>query len=169
MQTKHMNNEQLEKRFHTDIKSAQGVIAMATVLTVIYIIRWVFTKEFDFFFCTSFSEFLLKAARFSPEYRGNLPNAVAIAAAAGYIIIYFVAVILAQKNPKTLWFSLALYVFDTVFLLAIDITGYFGKFTGEYLIDIVFHVFILLFLIVGIYACKRLEKMGLSPKDECEI
>lgn len=159
MQTKHMNSEQLKKRYKTDIKSAQGIIAMATVLTIIYVVRWLFTKEFDFYFCTSFTEFLLKAAQFSPQCRGSLPNAVAIAGAVCYVVIYVVAVILAQKKPQTLWLSLALYVFDTVFLLAIDITGYFGAFTAEYFIDIIFHLFILLFLCVGIYANKKIKKL----------
>ena len=66
MQKRNMSNEQLEKRYKTDIKSAQGVIAMVTVITLIYIVRRLYTGEFDFYFCTAFTEFLLKAAEFSP-------------------------------------------------------------------------------------------------------
>ena len=159
MRTKHMNSEQLEKRYKTDIKSAQGVIAMVTVITLIYIVRWLYTREFDFYFCTAFTEFLLKAAEFSPEYRGAVPNAAAIAGIVCYLAVYAASVILAQKNPQMLWFPLSLYVFDTVFLLVIDLTGYFGKFTSEYFIDIIFHVFILLFLIVGMVANKKLKEL----------
>ncbi|MCI7333598.1 MAG: hypothetical protein MSH34_01590 [Oscillospiraceae bacterium] len=159
MRTKHMNSEQLEKRYKTDIKSAQGVIAMVTVITLIYIVRWLYTREFDFYFCTAFTEFLLKAAEFSPEYRGAVPNAAAIAGIVCYLAVYAASVILAQKKPQMLWFPLSLYVFDTVFLLVIDLTGYFGKFTSEYFIDIIFHVFILLFLIVGMVANKKLKEL----------
>lgn len=159
MQKHNMNSEHLEKRYKTDIKSAQGVVAMATVLTVIYIIRRLFTGRFDFYFCTAVTEFLLKAAQFSPEYRGALPNAAAIAGIVVYIGLFIVAVILSQKKAKLLWFSLALYTFDTVFLLAVDLSGYFGSFAAEYLIDIIFHLFILVFLAVGIHANKKLEKL----------
>ena len=159
MRTKHMNSEQLEKRYKTDIKSAQGVIAMVTVITLIYIVRWLYTGEFDFYFCTAFTEFLLKAAEFSPEYRTALPNAAAIAGIVCYIAVYVAAVILAQKKAQMLWLSLSLYAFDTVFLLVVDLTGYFGGFTSEYFIDIIFHAFILLFLIVGIIANKKLKKL----------
>ena len=159
MQKRNMSNEQLEKRYKTDIKSAQGVIAMVTVITLIYIVRWLYTGEFDFYFCTAFTEFLLKAAEFSPEYRTAIPNAAAIAGIVCYLAVYAAAVILAQKKPQTLWVSLSLYVFDTVFLLVIDLTGYFGKFTSEYFIDIIFHAFILVFLIVGMVANKKLKKL----------
>lgn len=159
MQKQNMNSEHLEKRYKTDIKSAQGVVAMTTMLTVIYIIRRLFTGRFDFYFCTAVTEFLLKAAQFSPEYRGALPNAAAIAGIVVYIGLFIAAVILSQKKVKLLWFSLALYTFDTVFLLAVDLSGYFGSFAPEYLIDIIFHLFILVFLVVGIHSDKKLEKL----------
>ena len=132
---------------------------MVTVITLIYIVRWLYTKEFDFYFCTAFTEFLLKAAEFSPEYRTALPNAAAIAGIVCYIAVYVASVILAQKKAQMLWLSLSLYAFDTVFLLVVDLTGYFGGFTSEYFIDIIFHAFILLFLIVGIIANKKLKKL----------
>ena len=82
---KHMDSKQLEKRYRTDIKSAQGVAAMALVLSLVYIIRWLITKEFDFYFCTSVTEFLLKAASFSENFRGSIPAVAAIAGTAVYI------------------------------------------------------------------------------------
>lgn len=162
MRTKHMNSEQLEKRYKTDIKSAQGIIAMVTVITLIYIVRRFFTGKFDFYFCTAVVEFLLKAAEFSPEYRGAIPGAAAIAGIVCCIAVYTAAVLLAQKRAQMLWLPLAIYLFDAVFLLVIDLTGYFGTFTDEHLIDIIFHIFVLLFLIVGMVASKRLKELKVT-------
>ncbi|MDO4380125.1 MAG: hypothetical protein Q4D20_04540 [Clostridia bacterium] len=166
---KHMDSKQLEKRYRTDIKSAQGVAAMALVLSLVYIVRWLITKEFDFYFCTSVTEFLLKAASFSENFRGSIPAAAAIAGAAVYIGLYILGVILGQKDPKKLWFTLILYLADTVFLLAIDFSGYFAPFAKENVIDIVFHAFLLVFLIVGVSSVKKLTAMNLPlvlPKEE---
>lgn len=157
---KHMSKKQLEKRYRTDIKSAQGVAAMALVLTLVYIVRLLLTKNFDFFFCTAVAEFLLKAASFSKDFSGSIPPAIAISGVAVYIGLYIVGVILAQKDPTKLWFSLLLYSLDTVFLLGVDVSGYFGPFVKEYVIDIVFHAFLLIFLIVGVSSVKKLQKNG---------
>ncbi len=159
---KHMSKPQLEKRYRTDIKSAQGVGAMALVLTIVYIVRWLFTKEFDFYFCTAVTEFLLKAAEFSKDYSGSIPAAAAIAGVSVYIGLYIASVLLAQKNPTKLWLSLLLYSIDTVFLIAVDLSGFFGPFEKEYFIDIVFHALLLVFMIVGISSVKKLQKAG-SP------
>lgn len=158
---KHMNSKQLEKRYRTDIKSAQGVAAMAVILTLVYVIRWLFSGEFDFYFCTAVTEALLKAADFSEGYRGSIPSAAAIAGIAVYIGLYVAGVILAQKDPKKLWLSLFLYLFDTVVLIGINVFGYFGPFAKESVIDLVFHAFLLVFLIVGISSVKKLQKQGL--------
>ena len=157
---KHMDSKQLEKRYRTDIKSAQGVGAMALVLTIVYIIRWLFTKEFDFYFCTAVTEFLLKAAEFSKDYSGSIPTAVAIAGVLAYIGLYIVSVLLAQKDPTKLWLSLLLYSIDTVFLIGIDISGFFGSFVKENVIDLVFHAFLLVFMVVGVLSAKKLQKTG---------
>ena len=158
---KHMDSKQLEKRYRTDIKSAQGVAAMALVLTLVYVIRWLFSKEFDFYFCTSVTEFLLKAASFSESYRGSIPSAVAIGGAAVYVGLYIVGVLLAQKDPKKLWFSFVLYSIDSLVLIVTDISGYFGPFAKENVIDLVFHAFLLVFLVVGVSSVKKLQKAGL--------
>ncbi len=169
---KHMDSKQLEKRYRTDIKSAQGVAAMALVMTLVYVIRWLFSKEFDFYFCTAVTEVLLKAADFSETYRGSIPAAAAIAGVAVYVGLYIVGVLLAQKDPKKLWFSLLLYLIDTVVLVGIDISCYFGPFVKENVIDLVFHAFLLIFLVVGISSVRKLQKQGLplvveaKKKDE---
>jgi len=166
---KHMDSKQLEKRYRTDIKSAQGVGAMALVLTIVYIVRWLFTKEFDFYFCTAVTEFFLKAAEFSKDYSGSIPTAAVIAAVAVYIGLFIAAVLLAQKDPKKLWFSLLLYSIDTVFLIGVDISGFFGSFVKENVIDLVFHAFLLVFMVVGVSSVKKLQKAGVplvAEKDK---
>ena len=154
-----MNNEQLEKRFRTDIKSAQGVIAMATVLSLVYIVRFLFAKNFDFYFCTAVTEFFLKSARFSPEGSGSVSNAVSIAVIVCYLALYFAVVLLSQKKPEFLWAALALYSFDTIFMLFAKLVLSTVPFQSSDFIDIIFHAFILVFLIVGIVGNRKLEKL----------
>lgn len=154
-----MNNEQLEKRFRTDIKSAQGVIAMATVLSLIYIVRFLFAKNFDFYFCTAVTEFFLKAAQFSPDFNGSIPNAVSIGLIVFYLAACFAVVFLTQKKPERLWLALSIYSFDTVFMLWVKLSGFFGAFQSSDFIDIIFHLFVLAFLVVGIVGNKKLEKL----------
>lgn len=159
-----LSRDDLIKRYRTDIKSAQGVIAMATVLSLIFIIEGAFSRSFDFLFSTALTQFFLKAAEFSPDFNGSLPTFVSIAGTAVCFLLFIVALILARKDVKKLWFGLALYSFDTAFLIGVDISGYFGAFKKEDIIDLVFHAFIMVFLVVGIAAVRKLEKMGIKPE-----
>ena len=43
-------NEFTLKRIQTDIKSAQGAMAMSLILTLIYIIKAIFSKNLNFYF-----------------------------------------------------------------------------------------------------------------------
>ncbi len=159
-----LSDEGLVKRYKTDIKSAQGVLAMATVLSLIYIIEGVASGSFDFYFATAVTGFFLKAAEFSPEFNGSLSAGVSIAVVTVCALLFIAAVLLAKKNTKMLWFGLVLYAVDTVFLFGVDISGYFGAFKKEDVIDLIFHAFIMVFLIVGVLAVGRLEKRGVKPE-----
>ena len=159
-----LSDEGLVKRYRTDIKSAQGVIAMATVLSLIYIIEGAISGSFDFYFSTAVTAFFLKGAEFSPQFSGSFPAAVSVAAVAAYTALFVAAVLLAKRNTKNLWFGLILYLIDSISLIVMDISGYFGAFKKEDVIDLIFHAFIIVFLIVGVLAVKRLEKRGIKPE-----
>lgn len=159
-----------EKKLLTNIKSAQGSFALAQIMTVIYVVKTLISKNFNFWFSNYITELAMKSASFTKSFegsfsemfetnfKGTLPTAAAIA-----IILVYTAVLLgiafsAQKKPKLLYAELVLYGFDSLCLVAGRIFGFPSELAGEGLIDVIFHAFIILFIIVGIVSQKKLNK-----------
>ncbi|MCM1544968.1 MAG: hypothetical protein NC110_06675 [Ruminococcus sp.] len=163
-----MNSSEIEKKYRTYIKSAQGAMAMALVLTLVYIVRAVISGNLNFWFSAYVVEFLIKSAGFFPPYEAAISQPIAIVLMAMFIAVLAVAVVLSQKNGKWLYACLVLYGIDTVFLLWGDFSNHFAPFVQEQWIDIIVHAFILLFTVVGIVGCKGLAKMDLSMTEEQE-
>lgn len=160
-----LSEEGLVKRYRTDIKSAQGVIAMATVLGIIYVLVGLISKNWGFYFGISAVKFCaVNAVRAQTEPEQTLKMWLFAALAAVCVVLYIVAVLLARKNPKKLWFGLVLYGADSVFLAFIDAARCLEPFKKEDIIDLVFHAFIMVFLVVGVRSVKRLEKKGIKPE-----
>lgn len=160
-----MNNSEIEKKYRTYIKSAQGAMGMALVLTLIYIIKAVISGNLNFWFCTYVVEFLIKSTSFFQPYNGTFSQPLAIVLIVLYILLLAVTVVLSQKNGKWLYACLALYGADTLFMLWGNFSNHFAAFTQGQWIDIIFHGFILVFIIVGITGCKGLKKMNLSETE----
>lgn len=158
-----MDSEFKLKRIQTDIKSAQGAMAMSLVLTLIYIVRALIARNLDFYFSLYTVEFLIKASDFAPGFKGSLPGA----AAAAFIVVFIAAAtvftVFAQKKPVFLYGCLAVYGFDTVFMLIGKLSGYFSPFVQEDLIDIIVHGFILAFLIIGVIGYEKMKKSDTNP------
>ncbi len=155
------NSNRLEKRYRTDIKSAQGVGAMSLILTLINVIFLLISKSY-FYFDTAVTHSLLKLVAQKQDFEESI--ALPCIGIALYLALYIVGILLSQKNPKNLWILLVLYSIDTAVLLITEIFGVFEPFEKEDIIDMVFHVFLMLFLIVGVRAVKKLKDMGLDPK-----
>lgn len=154
------------KRLQTDMKSAQGAMAMALVLTLIYIIRTAVMQDFNFYFSMYTVEFLIKFSDFSPAMRGSLPEAAAAVAIAVIIIALLTLTVLSQKKPQFLYGCLAFYVFDTVFLLCGKISGFFAPLSQSDFIDIIMHAFILVFLVAGVIGYEKLKKLDAQELQE---
>lgn len=164
-----MNNSEFRlKRIQTDIKSAQGSMAMALLLTLIYIVRAVISKNLNFYFSLYTAEFLIKFSDFAPGCRGSLPKPAAAVLIAVFIVAALIFTVLSQKKPAFLYGCLALYGFDTVFMLLGKLTGFFSPFVQEDFIDIVVHAFILTFLIIGVIGYKKLKNPDVSEVKEGE-
>lgn len=160
-----MDSEFKLKRFQTDIKSAQGAMAMSLVLTIIYIVRALITKNLNFYFSLYTVEFLIKSSDFAPGFRGSLPGAAAAAGIVAFIAVSVVFTVLSQKNPVFLYSCLAVYGFDSLFMLAGKFSGYFSPVVAEDYIDIIVHAFILVFLIIGTVSYQKMKKTE-SEKTE---
>lgn len=158
-----MDSEFKLKRIQTDIKSAQGAMAMSLALTLIYIVRALIARNLDFYFSLYTVEFLIKASEFAPGFKGSLPGAAAIAVMVAFIAAAAVFTVLAQKKPVFLYGCLAVYGFDTIFMLIGKLSGYFSPFEQTELIDVIVHGFILVFLIIGVIAQEKLKKFDANP------
>lgn len=75
------------------------------------------------------------------------------------VAVYFLCWLLSKKNPRWLMAALVLFIIDTVCLVAFYILA--KDFTG--IMDVLFHAWVLYYLISGVRANKRLEK--LPPED----
>ena len=154
------------KRCQTDIKSAQGAIAMSLILTLIYIIKAFVSGNLHFYFSLYTVEFFLKYSAFFPEFRGEFPKAAAVAVILVFFVLAIVLTVLSQKKPVFLFGCLALYGFDTVFMLIGKLSGFFSPVCQAEFIDVIVHAFILTFLIMGVIGYK---KLGASkPGNETE-
>lgn len=75
------------------------------------------------------------------------------------VAVYFLCWLLSKKNPRWLMAALVLFIIDTVCLVAFYI---FAKdFTG--IMDVLFHAWVLYYLISGVRANQKLEKL---PPEE---
>ena len=155
-------NEFTLKRIQTDIKSAQGAMAMSLILTLIYIIKAIFSKNLNFYFSFYTVEFLLKDSEFFPEFKGALPKAAVVVGILAFMGIAIAFTALSQKKPGFLYGCLALYGFDTVFMLGGKLSGFFSPLAQEDFIDIIVHAFILTFLIIGVVALVKQKRTDVT-------
>ncbi|MGN1194962.1 MAG: hypothetical protein ACI4SB_05725 [Acutalibacteraceae bacterium] len=153
-----MDSEFKLKRLQTDIKSATGAMGISLVLTAIYIVRALIAKNLNFYFCLYTVEFIIKSSDFSPEFKGSLPCAATAAIIVVFIAVTAVFTVLAQKKPVFLYGCLAVYGFDSVFMLIGKFSGYLSPIASEDFIDIIVHAFILAFIIMGTVSYNKLKK-----------
>lgn len=153
-----MKTDAKEKRYQTNLKSASGTFAMAAVLNLIYIVKFAISKNFDFWFGFYATQYILKASKFTDLYGGAISKTVAAVLLGAVIIASIVLILLLNKNAKNLWICLAVYLADTAFMAWGFITDRFSDFTQGSLIDLIFHIFVLLFVAVGIVSHIKHEK-----------
>lgn len=160
-------NEHKIRRLQTDIKSAQGGMAMAMLLTLIYMIRAFISGNLNFYFSFYTVEFFMKYSDFFSEFKGTFPFAASAAVIVVFMILAIIFTVLSQKKPAFLFVCLALYGFDTVFMLVGKLSGFFSPLAQEDFIDIIVHGFILTFLVIGVIGYKKYRALGdIQTQDE---
>lgn len=148
---KNFTPEDIKKKHETNVKSATSGFVLAGVLGIIYIVRYFMTKNFDFHFSLTFTELFLRLSDF-----GETPDAFSYVLIADYMAIYFVVAFLAARNRKRLSLALGLYIFDCLCFIPLFI--FHGSIQPEYFIDVIVHIFVIIFLSVGISSSRRLTR-----------
>ncbi len=146
---KNFTPEDIKKKHETNIKSAASGFSLAGVLGIIYIVRFFITKNFNFYFSLTFTELLLRTSDY-----GSTHNAFSYVLIAGFVIIYFIVAFLVAKNSKKLPLALGLYLFDCVCFIPLFI--FHGSIQPEYFIDVIVHLFVVIFLAVGIKSSRKI-------------
>lgn len=150
---KNFTKEDIMKKHETNIKSATTVILLSGVLGLIYVVRYFFKGNFDFYFSLSFTDIILKIG----HDKGNVivPSVISVV----YILAYLALAIFAGKKPKLLTTALVIYVFDFLCLILSMAFVFPQDVDSASFIDVIMHLFILVFLIVGIVsATKNVKK-----------
>lgn len=153
-----MNSNDTLKKLETNIKAARSMFALALIMDLIYIVRAIFAKNLTFWFSLYSTQFAIKISAFAPSYRGEASEILCAAVIILTFAVCIVAVAMTGKKPKILIACLVLYLLDTAFMAFGFAVNFFGDFAADSVIDIVFHGFILLFLIVGIVSIYKKEK-----------
>ncbi|MBE6786371.1 MAG: hypothetical protein E7538_09100 [Ruminococcaceae bacterium] len=148
---KSFTKQDLIKKHETNVKSATSAFVLAGILGLIYIARFFITKNFDFYFSLTASELFLRLGDC-----GSMPLALSYTLIAVFIAIYFIFAVLATKNPKRLSPALGLYIADC--LCFVPLFVFRGDIRPEYFIDVIVHLFVIVFLAVGIKSYGRLKK-----------
>ncbi len=147
---KNFTAEDIQKKLQTDVKSAQTVFTLAIVLGIIYVVRYFFTRNFDSFFSLSFTDTLLNLSN-----DGKIPFVAAIVLVCLYIGVYIVLSVLSLRNSKYFTACLGIYIFDFACLLLQILVIYKSSFSTDSLIDVILHLFVVTFLVVGIRSYKK--------------
>lgn len=138
------------KKHETNVKSAISGYCLAGILGLVYIIRFIITKNLDFYFSLTFTRLMLV---FGIE--GKISTVVSLVLSAGFILAYFLVAVLAVKDAKSLWLCLGVYVLDCLCFvpLAFALSGI----TPDFFIDVIVHVFVIVFLAAGIASSRKIN------------
>ena len=166
------NRQNLENRF----KTARSNLLLVVLFTVINIILLV-TQSNTYFLFSAYIPYaavtigMMLCGMFPAEYYGEDlsgveffgPAVFAIFAGIALVIValYLLSWFLSKKN-KMGWliFALVIFVIDTLGMFAIE------GFVLDSIVDILFHVWVIVSLSMGISACAKLKKL---PEEETEL
>ena len=166
---KPLSNKQI-KQHQTNIKSATGAFGISLVMTLVYLGKALLGRNFHFWFSNFVPEVLLKSAAFTTSFdgdfsavflehwRGRLSLTWFCVLFAAYAIVCVVLLLLAGKHPPLLWAIFALQLCDTVCLVVGRLYGIPNAVEETMFIDVIFHVLVLLFLLVGGISAMVLPK-----------
>ncbi len=152
---KKFTKEDIIKKHETNVKSANTAFSLAGILGIIYVIRYFITDNFDFHFSLSLPEMMLKLG-----HGGTVNPATAYGITAAFFALYILIVVLMQKNQKFLSLGLAVYAFDLLcllFFMFVVLRQFPASFSADLYIEVILHIFVILFLSVGVYSHGKLK------------
>lgn len=153
-----------EKKLISNIKSGYGSFVVFPVLTLMYVVRAFIAGDLNYHFASFLSEFLLKSSGYFDGYKDNINLGLALVIIVIYNALFALCYVKSVKNFKWTYFGLGLCVFDFALQIICLATSYFEPFKVDFLVDVIVHIFIILFLSIGINSYKKLEILKSKTK-----
>ena len=150
---KNFTPEEKLKSHNTNLKAAHSLYLLTGVLSIVYTVRYFITGNFNFFFTLAFSDMFLKLG-----HSGEINTVLSYVLTAVFYLIYFGIGIAITKKQSLFPALLAIYSVDTACLLFCDFMLWEKPQNTDFLIDIICHFWVLLFLIVGTKSLVALKK-----------
>lgn len=153
---KNFTAEDRIKKHETNVKSAFTGYTLAGVLGIIYVVRYLITDNFNFHFSLSVPEMMLKLG-----HGGTVSAPVSYGITGAFFAVYLFVAVLILKNGKFLKLGLAVYAFDAIcllFFMFVVLRQFPESFSNDLYIEVILHFFNILFLSVGVYSHKKLNK-----------
>ncbi|MBE6740207.1 MAG: hypothetical protein E7565_07810 [Ruminococcaceae bacterium] len=175
MQKTFKNKQVLETRY----KNSRANLLLVVVFSLINIILLI-TNSNTYFLFSAYIPYglvdigMLLCGKYPAEYYGEEFSSMQFMGASAFAVFVAVAFVLValyflswlfSKKHKIGWmiFALVFFVIDTVAMLLIL------EIKSESIIDIVFHVWVIVSLILGINACSKLKKIPTEINNGNEI
>ena len=153
---KKFTKEDIIKKHETNVKSSNTAFSLAGILGIIYIVRYFITGNFEFHFSLSLPEMMLKLG-----HGETVSPSVAYAVTAVFFAFYILVTVLMIKNPKFIKLGLTFYSFDflcLLFFMFVVLRQFPDSFSNDLYIEVIIHVFVILFLSMGVYSHEKLKK-----------
>ena len=145
--------EEIIKSHETNIKAATSLYTLAGALFAIYVLRYFITGNFNFYFKMAFADLFLKLGD-----SGEIPFALGVVLALLSLLIYILPGAKMMKNHKLFIPATIIYTIDTACLLFCDFVLWGKPQNSDFVIDIICHFWVFLFVIVGLRSAKALKK-----------
>lgn len=162
------NNQSTRETLETRVKTSRGNLLLVVAFTVINIVLLVIESD-SYFLFSAYVPYVIVATGmmfcgmypseyFTPEEladitvldQSSFPIFIVVAAV---ILLLYLCSWFFSKNNKMGWLIFALIIFsiDTLLLLS--------GFSADSIVDIIFHGWVIVSLVLGINACSKLKKM----------
>lgn len=151
------SREHLEQQ----LKSARANLVLMLIFTVVNIVLLLVESDRYFLFSASIPYYLtLFGSLFAKSWGipGLYPAGIALAAV--ILLIYLVIWLVSKKHPGLLIAGLVFFALDTIAFLGLTVMA---DAFAESIIDIAFHIWVLVYLGMGISAGSKLKKMPEKP------
>lgn len=141
-----------------NLQTARLNFLIVAAFTLINVILAALGGDYYFLFSSFIPHYLTLIA----VYANDVVLLVCMVAVAVLFIAFYVLCWWMSKTKPKLWLSVALAVFavDTVFMFIVC-----RNFLADMIVDIVFHVWVIVYLIIGVVAASKLKKMAMATQD----